>query len=280
MRGLRSATQFDAHLLLTSLPTISGTNHRPCDDDEETWSDLPSDSEDTFFLTPLETQAYHRDKRFKAMDRLRAERMQALEAQEAEAERHSKTMDKDPWGDDDEEASHLSSSPLPTSQAQLDLMTRTAKHILSSPNPTQLESRILANHGMDPRFAFLRGRWKRRWDATKAKSAAPLPLPPLAARPTLVAYGSDSDSDTDSVSVNNGGGAHPQDEAPRSIESNIAASAPALNVEHGHADTNANPSLGPSEKPNSDVTANQAAKRARLREWSQKRREAKTEGAG
>lgn len=46
-------------------------------------------------------------------------------------------------------------------------MKRAAKNILSSPNPAQLEMRILANHGADPRFAFLRGRWSRFWRLTK-----------------------------------------------------------------------------------------------------------------
>jgi len=46
-------------------------------------------------------------------------------------------------------------------------MRRTAKHIMSSPNPAQLEMRILANHGGDKRFAFLRGRWKRSWEVVK-----------------------------------------------------------------------------------------------------------------
>ena len=47
-------------------------------------------------------------------------------------------------------------------------MRRTATHVLSSPNPAQLELRILANHGADPRFAFLRGRWARAWRLAKA----------------------------------------------------------------------------------------------------------------
>jgi len=48
-------------------------------------------------------------------------------------------------------------------------MRRTATHILSSPNPAQLEMRILANHGGDKRFAFLRGRWARVWKFEKGQ---------------------------------------------------------------------------------------------------------------
>lgn len=48
-------------------------------------------------------------------------------------------------------------------------MRRTATHLISSPNPAQLEMRILANHGADKRFAFLKGRWGQSWRLIKAK---------------------------------------------------------------------------------------------------------------
>ena len=48
-------------------------------------------------------------------------------------------------------------------------MRRTAVHLHSSPNPAQLEMRILANHGADKRFAFLRGRWRRAWKLMKIR---------------------------------------------------------------------------------------------------------------
>lgn len=49
-------------------------------------------------------------------------------------------------------------------------MDRTAKAIVSSSNAAQLEMRILANHGGDKRFAFLRGRWARAWGAARARA--------------------------------------------------------------------------------------------------------------
>lgn len=58
-------------------------------------------------------------------------------------------------------------------------MDRAAGHILSSPNPGQLEMKILVNHAADPRFAFLKGRWKRAWTQAKAantKDAKPAKL--------------------------------------------------------------------------------------------------------
>ena len=51
-------------------------------------------------------------------------------------------------------------------------MRRTATHLLSSPNAAQLEMRILANYGSDKRFAFLRGRWSRKWNLIKVKARA------------------------------------------------------------------------------------------------------------
>lgn len=57
-------------------------------------------------------------------------------------------------------------------ESQKEIMRRTAKSILASPNPAQLELRILANHGADARFAFLRGRWSRAWRTVKAHARA------------------------------------------------------------------------------------------------------------
>jgi len=81
---------------------------------------------------------------------------------------------------------------------QKDLMQRTALHIQSSPNPAQLEMRILANHGADRRFAFLRGRWSSCWKAMtdharkeSQKRDEPAGLGGLAG------YGSDDNSDVD-----------------------------------------------------------------------------------
>lgn len=82
-------------------------------------------------------------------------------------------------------------------------MKRTAGHLLSSPNAAQLEMRILANHGGDKRFAFLRGRWSKFWNVTQRqltqvrdKSKEPLGLGEIAG------YGSDeSDSDISTVVV-------------------------------------------------------------------------------
>ena len=83
-------------------------------------------------------------------------------------------------------------------------MTKLAGTLAASPDPNLLELRILANHGSDPRFAFLRkgGKWANHW----ADLRAPKPPPPLAAversEPVggglgLVAYESDADDESD-----------------------------------------------------------------------------------
>lgn len=78
-------------------------------------------------------------------------------------------------------------------------MERTAKHLLTSPNSGQLEMRILANHGSDQRFAFLRGRWRNAWKTIKLlakeeKERSERKSAEVATSAGLVAYG-DSDSD-------------------------------------------------------------------------------------
>ena len=68
------------------------------------WSDLPSDSEDTFFFSPDELEDYHREKRRRTIDQVREERLKARLAEdeglngEVEADGEG-----DVWGGSDEE---------------------------------------------------------------------------------------------------------------------------------------------------------------------------------
>ncbi|KDQ12654.1 hypothetical protein BOTBODRAFT_176329 [Botryobasidium botryosum FD-172 SS1] len=166
--------RFDARLLLTSFSDLSISNSRRSSVEVRQpspvgWDDLPSDSEKIFHLSPSEAEDYLAQKQRDLLNRNREDRLRALRAEdEAEEDEHVSDEDDNAtegedkaevWGNSDEEAS-------PT-QAQKELMNRTVTHILSSPNPAQLEMRILANHGHDPRFAFLRGRWKRAWERMK-----------------------------------------------------------------------------------------------------------------
>lgn len=64
------------------------------------WTDLPSDAEDTFFLSPEETEDYRRDKRRRMIDRSREERLRALAAA---SETGAEGDPVDEWGGSDEE---------------------------------------------------------------------------------------------------------------------------------------------------------------------------------
>ncbi|KAG6333476.1 hypothetical protein ID866_5613 [Astraeus odoratus] len=154
--------RYDVRLLLDSLAPLDGAGvsrlasaGRPLS--PSGWSDLPSDAEDTFFFSPEEIEDYRRDKRRRLLDRGREERMRAILEAERERGLNRDGEDSDVWGGSDEEPD----------EAQRELLRRTAAHVVSSPNPAQLEMRILANHGADKRFAFLRGRWSRAWRIAK-----------------------------------------------------------------------------------------------------------------
>ncbi|KAJ6524445.1 hypothetical protein DFH09DRAFT_186904 [Mycena vulgaris] len=141
--------RYDARLLLDALPKFPRQNTPPS---PSGWSDLPSDTEDTFFFSPDEAEDYRQEKRRKLMDRAREERLKARKAEDGEPEE-----EEDVWGGSDEEPD----------EAQAVLMRRTAASIMSTGNPAQLEMRILANYGGDKRFSFLRGRWKAAWITMK-----------------------------------------------------------------------------------------------------------------
>ena len=245
--------RYDVRLLLDDLPDFQETT-QPGPPSPSGWSDLPSDSEDTFFFSPDELEDYRREKRRRLIDRGREERLMALAVIDGQEE------DPDPWGGSDEEVTYLLSIPCRSfwsfltsaaqpDEAQRELMRRTASHIISSPNPGQLEMRILTNYGTDKRFAFLRGRWSRVWRTEKERakqcqaeeakkvqpSMAPAPLGGLAS------YG---DSDTESEEL----------EAKPTGKSEDATDAPGAQDGHGNGD------------------AIKEARRARAKEWSARRR--------
>jgi hypothetical protein len=78
-------------------------HHPPRPDSPGGWSDLPSDAEDTFFLTPDETADLHRTKRLRHLDDLRTARLRALSP---DPDASAFQPDLDPWGDSDEEVKH------------------------------------------------------------------------------------------------------------------------------------------------------------------------------
>lgn len=60
------------------------------------WSDIPSDTEDTFFFSQVEAEDYRRDKRRRLMENAREERLRALA--ELESDQPQETC----WASDEE----------------------------------------------------------------------------------------------------------------------------------------------------------------------------------
>ncbi|KAG1743884.1 hypothetical protein EDB19DRAFT_1697653 [Suillus lakei] len=224
--------RYDARLLLDAIPEhASPSASQPRSLSPTGWSDLPSDAEDTFFFTPHEIEDYRREKRRRLIDRNREDRLRAL-AETDESEQ------SDIWGGSDEEPD----------DAQSELMKRTALHLLSSPNPAQLEMRILANHGADKRFAFLRGRWRGSDNKKSIQSAQSLRASQNVGLGGLAAYG-DSDNEGSEEESENG------EISPLTVGESSATALDSLE--------------------NRDVRleeAEQEARRARAREWAAQRR--------
>ena len=143
--------------------------------------------------------------------------------------------------------------------AQATVMHRTAAHLLSTANSSQLEMRILANHGADPRFAFLRGRWPRAWSRIKAgvqQGKGTKAEKKLEGLGGLVGYaGSEDESGASDSDNRESGGTPAAADATREGETKS----------HDKADLSL------------DVDIVKEARRARARKWAAQRRAAKND---
>jgi len=163
--------------------------------------------------------------------------------------------EEDIWGGSDEEPD----------DSQKELMRRTATHILSSPNPPQLEMRILANYGGDKRFAFLRGRWAHFWKLEKIRvkaenEASKKGRDEERSGTGLVGLADYGDSDQD------------DDDGDEELESNAEVSAESKKIEESaSADDGHVGHVSDGDGGESD-TAIKEARRARAKEWAKKRR--------
>ncbi|KAI0821781.1 hypothetical protein BC628DRAFT_1328924 [Trametes gibbosa] len=248
--------RYDARLLLDALPDVSTPAPVTEPGSPGGWSDLPSDAEDTFFFSPDEIEDYRRDKRRRVIHEDRQARLRAIRAEAPDDDDDVLADPRENWGGSDEEPD----------DTQRELMQRTATHVLASPNPAQLEMRILANHGADSRFAFLRGRWARAWRLIKTKTRLEREAAVARERISehketagiggLAGYG-DSDEDSEGGGHNDGAEA---EEHSISQPPEQEAQARSKEIEVPGAD--------------SDDTL-KAARRARAREWAEKRRMAK-----
>ncbi|WVW83775.1 hypothetical protein I302_105796 [Kwoniella bestiolae CBS 10118] len=145
------------HLLpsITLPPTLTQILPSPASS-SSSWDSLPSDLEETFYLSdPEEIAAYEQEKKKKWIEALRRER---LKEREREDEESGVNANENRWDEDEE-------PPAPI----LALMQHTSRAIFSSPNPSVLELRILTNHAKDERFEFLKGRYKSTWERIKGE---------------------------------------------------------------------------------------------------------------
>ncbi|KAG8689237.1 hypothetical protein FRC08_011033 [Ceratobasidium sp. 394] len=102
--------------------------------------------------------------------------------------------------------------------------------------------RILANHGADPRFAFLRGRWKRAWVRMKSEhKAGGSQKTDVGGIGGLASYGSESESDEGSGEAEDESGGAPMSKA--------------------------------ADEDETEMERAKAERRARALEWMRKRRE-------
>ena len=92
-------SRYDARLLLDSTSISPASAQQPTELSSDGWSDLPSDTEDTFFFSRDEAEDYHREKRRRLIDQGREERLRALR----DADDEEETREEDEWGGSDEE---------------------------------------------------------------------------------------------------------------------------------------------------------------------------------
>ncbi|KIS66089.1 uncharacterized protein UMAG_05830 [Mycosarcoma maydis] len=189
--------RYDAVHLLSQLPQKPPNTHTETDEIDIGWSDLESDTEDLFFMTDAEAADFQHNKARAALEAQRLTRLEELGPSSPSPSTASHTTVKD-----DEKVEELS-------KVQFELMQKTARVVTSSSNASLLEMKILANHGGDGRFDFLRKEWNQRWggiwEVLKASKGemgydAALRIPngktntPPALQPGLVAY-DDSDGE-------------------------------------------------------------------------------------
>jgi hypothetical protein len=95
--------RYDARLLLDTLPVYprftDATKSVP--DSPGGWSDLPSDSEDTFFFSPEEAEDFHREKKRRLLDQNREKRLRARRIEDGEFSEGEE--EEETWGGSDEE---------------------------------------------------------------------------------------------------------------------------------------------------------------------------------
>lgn len=166
--------------------------------------------------------------------------------------------------------------PSQPSETQLALMRKLHTTLSAAAQPSLLEMRILANHGADPRFAFLRkgGKWSDEWaiirrggkvESEKRKEEAEKKLEEVEKSATggLVGYGSDLEDESEQE----GDGAQ------------VAGPSSTPDVSETAVDVKEVDPPAPEEpEETAEERAKKEAKAEKAREWARKRKAAR-EGA-
>jgi hypothetical protein len=149
----------------------------------------------------------------------------------------------------------------------MDLMRRTAAHTVRANNDAQLRARILAHHGADVRFAFLRGRWSHAWALAQAQANRAVleeqeKVQSAGTLGGLTGYGSGSEDDAED--------GDDDDDAVDGSSDNVTERTQVLEgaAEDGQA-------IQEAQSEEVALRAAQEARRAKAREWAEKRRAAK-----
>lgn len=157
----------------------------------------------------------------------------------------------------------------------MDLMRRTATHTVRAANDAQLRARILAHHGADVRFAFLRGRWSHAWALAQAEANRSVLEEREKAQGAdalggLTGYGSGSEVDDAEDDDGAGAVAVAGGDAVDSDTDNVTERTQVVEgtAENGQATQEA-------QSEEVALRAAQEARRAKAREWAEKRRAAK-----
>ncbi|KAK0506188.1 hypothetical protein EDD18DRAFT_1455545 [Armillaria luteobubalina] len=149
--------KYDARLLLYDID-VERAGHSVLPESPGGWSDLPSDTEDTFFFSPEEADDYHREKKRRLNDEVREERLRARLAEDGRRINNGEGATR-----------RYGLLLIKPEDSVREVMRRTAQLILSAANPTQMEMKVLVDFGdKQPAFAFMKGRWSRAWKTVKA----------------------------------------------------------------------------------------------------------------
>ncbi|SGY30222.1 BQ5605_C002g01130 [Microbotryum silenes-dioicae] len=241
--------RYDALNLLSSLPILESTT-TPLLPPDLGFEDLPDDAEEMFYFEPEERELIERERKSKRLELGREERIKALKREEEE----------------EEEEEHENEETEP-SETQLALMKKLHTTLSNAADPSLLEIRIMANHGRDPRFDFLRkeGKWSDVWERIKKGE----PVGEEARRNDEENVGNGSGNGL-GLGLNGYGSDSEEEEGD---------TATAEEEDKLREAANETPIPTPSTEEDKDEQERRAKKAEKIKEWARKRKEAREKEA-